>query len=172
MAERLIVKISDPVLRKVCKPITEITPNIIKLLDDMADTLYGGPNRAGLAAPQIGVPKRLIVIDCGDGLIELINPEIVKKSGEQIGQEACLSIPGLYGKVKRAKHVLVKTLNRAGEEIVLQGKGPLARCFQHEIDHLDGVLFIDHVHPGDLYSEMTNEPLNVFEVIKYSKQNT
>jgi peptide deformylase len=172
VSERLIVKLGDPILRKGCKPITEITSNVIKLLDDMADTLYGGPNRAGLAAPQVGVLKRLVVIDCGDGLIELINPEIIKMSGEQIGQEACLSMPGLLGKVKRTKYVSVKTLNRSGEEIILEAKGPLARCFQHEIDHLNGVLFIDHVRPGDLYNETSGKPVDVFEVIGYSRQNS
>lgn len=172
MAERLIVKLGDPILRKVCNPITKITPNVLKLLDDMAETLYASPNRAGLAAPQVGVPKRLAVIDCGDGLIELINPEIIKKSKEQTGHEACLSVPGLLGKVKRAKYVTVKTLTRTGEEIILEGKGPLARCLQHEIDHLDGVLFIDHVRNGHLYNELTDQRLDVFEVIKYSKQNS
>lgn len=168
MAERNIIKIGDPVLRKVCKPVTELTPSILKLLDDMADTLHAAPNRAGLAAPQVGILRRLISIDCGDGLIELINPEIVEKSGEQMGLEACLSLPGFIGKVKRADQVLVKTLNRLGEEIFIEGKGSLARCILHEMDHLDGILYIDHMEPGHLFNEQTNDKVNLFEMLRYS----
>lgn len=169
MAERNILKIGDPVLRKVCSPVNQINSNVLKLLDDMAGTLYAGPNRAGLAAPQVGIAKRLVVIDCGEGLIELINPEIIEQSGKQTGTEACLSMPGLIGKVKRSNHVVVKTLNRSGEEVTIEGKGMLARCLQHEIDHLNGILYIDHVQPGELFNEVTNEPLDVFETIKFSK---
>ncbi len=172
MAELEIVKIGDPILRKVSKPIKKINANLLKLLDDMANTLYAGPNRAGLAAPQVGVSKRLAVIDCGNGLIELINPVIVKRSGEKNGTEACLSMPGLAGKVKRADHVVVKTLNRSGHETTIEAKGYLARCLQHEIDHLDGTLYIDYVQPGQLINEVTNEPLDVSQVIAFSKQKS
>lgn len=171
MTERLILKLGDPVLRKVCKPVNEINSSVIKLLDDMASTLYAGPNRAGLAAPQVGIPKRLVVLDCGEGLIELINPEILESSGEQTGAEACLSLPGLIGKVTRANIVAVKTLNRSGQEVIITGEGFFARCLQHEIDHLNGVLYIDHVQPGQLFNEKTNEPLDVLEVIRFSRQN-
>lgn len=170
MAERSIVKIGDPVLREVSRPVNKINANVLKLLDDMANTLYAGPNRAGLAAPQVGISKRLAVIDCGDGLIELINPKIITKSGEQIGPEACLSMPGLVGTVNRANHVVVKTLTRSGKVSTVEGKGFLARCLQHEIDHLDGILYIDHVRPGLLYNEQTGEQLNVLEAIRFSKQ--
>ncbi|GAA3407058.1 peptide deformylase [Paenibacillus hodogayensis] len=144
MAIRIIVKEPDSVLREVAKPVPKITPNIHKLLDDMADTMYDAEG-VGLAAPQIGILKRVIVIDVGDdnGLIEMINPEIVSSEGEQLGQEGCLSIPGLRGDVKRAMKVTVKGLDRNGDEIVITGSELLARAFQHEVDHLNGVLFTD-----------------------------
>jgi peptide deformylase len=144
MAIRLIVKDPDPVLREVSKPVTKFTANIHKLLNDMADTMYDA-NGVGLAAPQIGILKRVIVIDVGDenGLIEMINPELVNKEGEQFGPEGCLSIPGLSGDVKRAQTVTVKGQDRDGNEIVITGSELLARAFQHEIDHLNGVLFTD-----------------------------
>jgi peptide deformylase len=144
MAIRIIVKEPDPVLREKAKPVPKITPNIHKLLDDMADTMYDAEG-VGLAAPQIGILKRVIVVDVGDdnGLIEMINPEIVSKEGEQLGQEGCLSIPGLRGDVNRALKVTVKGLDRNGDEIVITGSELLARAFQHEVDHLNGVLFTD-----------------------------
>lgn len=171
MAERIIRMVGDPVLREVCKPVPGITPNVLKLLDDLVETLYAAPNRAGLAAPQVGVAKRIAVMDTGDGLVELINPEIVEQSGEQFGPEACLSMPGMIGTVKRADYVKVKTLTRSGEEIFVEGEGHLARCMQHEIDHLNGVLFIDHVAPGHLFNEHSHERLDVYELIRISRQN-
>lgn len=171
MAERIIVKIGEPILREVCKPVKEVTPNVLKLLDDMADTLYAGPGRAGLAAPQVGVAKRLVVIDCGDGLIELINPKIIKMSGKQDGPEGCLSLPGLQGDVKRANYVKAETLDRSGNLLTIEGKGLLARCLQHEIEHLDGVLYIDHVAPGQLINAETGEEVDLFNIIKLSKPN-
>lgn len=171
MTEKIILKLGDPVLRKVCKPVSEINSKVLKLLDNMAATLYAEPNRAGLAAPQVGILRRIVVLDCGDGLMELINPEIIEKSGEQTGAEACLSLPGLIGNVTRANHVTVKTLNRSGQEVITEAEGFLARCLQHEIDHLNGVLYVDHVHPGHLFNEKTNEPLDVLEVIRFSRQN-
>lgn len=145
MAIRLIVKEPDPVLRELAKPVPKITPNIKKLLDDMADTMYEAQG-VGLAAPQIGILKRVIVMDCGDehgGLIELVNPEIISKEGEQFGAEGCLSIPGLQGDVRRAMKCTVKGWDRNGEEITIEGTELLARCIQHEVDHLNGVLFTD-----------------------------
>jgi peptide deformylase len=144
MAIRIIVKEPDPVLREKSKPVPKITPNIHKLLDDMADTMYDAEG-VGLAAPQIGILKRVIVIDVGDdnGLIEMINPEILSQEGEQFGPEGCLSIPGINGEVRRAQKVKVKGLNRNGKEIVIEGEDLLARAFLHEIDHLNGVLFTD-----------------------------
>lgn len=144
MAIRIIVKEPDEVLHKKAKEVTKITPNVQKLLDDMADTMYDAEG-VGLAAPQVGILKRLIVIDAGDehGLIKMINPEIVESEGEQFGPEGCLSIPGWNGDVRRAEKVTVKGLGREGNEIVITGTGLLARAFQHEIDHLNGVLFTE-----------------------------
>ncbi|CAG7603877.1 Peptide deformylase [Paenibacillus solanacearum] len=144
MAIKIIVKDPDPVLREKCVPVSKITPNIHKLLNDMADTMYDAEG-VGLAAPQIGILKRVIVMDVGDehGLIELINPEIIEREGEQFGPEGCLSIPGLSGDVRRAERVKVKGLNRDGVEIVIEGTELLSRCIQHEVDHLNGVLYTD-----------------------------
>ncbi|AWP28638.1 peptide deformylase [Paenibacillus vortex V453] len=144
MAIRIIVKEPDEVLHKKAKEVTKITPNVQKLLDDMADTMYDADG-VGLAAPQVGILKRLIVIDAGDehGLIKMINPEIVESEGEQFGPEGCLSIPGWNGDVRRAEKVTVKGLDREGNELIVTGTGLLARAFQHEIDHLNGVLFTE-----------------------------
>ncbi|MGZ7443803.1 peptide deformylase [Paenibacillus sp. TH7-28] len=144
MAIRIIVKEPDEVLHKVAKEVTKITPNVQKILTDMADTMYDAEG-VGLAAPQIGILKRMIVVDVGDeqGLIELINPEIVSKEGEQFGPEGCLSIPGYRGDVRRAMTVTVKGLDRNGKEVTYTGSELLARAFQHEIDHLNGVLYTD-----------------------------
>ncbi|MGE7826367.1 peptide deformylase [Paenibacillus sp. NPDC093718] len=144
MAIRIIVKEPDEVLHKKAKEVTKITPNVQKLLDDMADTMYDAEG-VGLAAPQVGILKRLIVIDAGDehGLIKMINPEIMESEGEQFGPEGCLSIPGWNGDVRRAEKVTVKGLDREGKELVITGTGLLARAFQHEIDHLNGVLFTE-----------------------------
>ncbi|HHW66765.1 MAG: peptide deformylase [Epulopiscium sp.] len=144
MALRQIRKDGDEILRKKSKEVKEITPSILTLLDDMAETMYHAEG-VGLAAPQVGVLKRIVVIDIGDGIIELINPEIIEEEGEQIGAEGCLSIPGLSGEVKRPQRVKVKALNRHGEEIILEGEGLLSVAFCHEIDHLNGVLFTDKV---------------------------
>lgn len=144
MAIRMIVNEPDEVLHQVAKEVKKITPNVQKLLTDMADTMYDAEG-VGLAAPQVGILKRLIVIDVGDenGLIELINPEIVAQEGEQFGPEGCLSIPGYRGDVRRALTVTVKGLDRNGKEVTYTGSELLARAFQHEIDHLNGVLYTD-----------------------------
>ncbi|MCR8633625.1 MULTISPECIES: peptide deformylase [Paenibacillus] len=144
MAIKIIVKDPDPVLREKCKPVTKINSNIHKLLNDMADTMYDAEG-VGLAAPQIGILKRVIVMDVGDekGLIELINPEVIETEGEQFGPEGCLSIPGMNGDVRRALRVVVKGLDRDGNEIVVEGTELLARCILHEVDHLNGVLYTD-----------------------------
>jgi peptide deformylase len=144
MAIRIIVKDPDPVLREKAKPVTKFNANLHKLLGDMAETMYEAPG-VGLAALQIGILKRVIVMDVGDehGLIEMVNPEVVSFSGEQVGPEGCLSIPGLQGDVKRPLQVTAKGQDRNGEEIVIEGTELLARCIMHEIDHLNGVLFTD-----------------------------
>lgn len=145
MAIKIIRLEGDPVLRQVAKPIPEVTSNIQKLLTDLADTMYDAGNGVGLAANQIGILKRALVADVGDGLIELVNPEVLHAEGEQIGPEGCLSMPGVSGDVMRAYKVKVKGLNRNGEEIIIDAEGMLARCLLHEIDHLNGILFTDHV---------------------------
>lgn len=170
MAEREILPFGDPVLRKKAKPVEQLTPKMLRILDDLVETLYAEDGRAGLAAPQIGVLRRMVVMDCGEGLIELINPEILESSGEQIGPEACLSYPGYAGIVKRADYVKVKTLTRSGEEAVLEGHGYLARCMQHEIDHLDGILFIDHILDGQFYDEMTQQKADLLHVLKLTQK--
>jgi len=144
MAIRTIRTDNDEVLRKKSKEVDVINDKIRVLLKDMADTMYKA-NGVGLAAPQIGILKKLVVIDVGDGLIELINPVIKSQSGEQIEIEGCLSLPGIWGEVKRPSEVVVEALNVNGEKITIQGKGLLAIALCHEIDHLDGVLFTDKV---------------------------
>ncbi|MHB9094340.1 MAG: peptide deformylase [Eubacteriales bacterium] len=142
MAVYSIVEIGDPVLREKARPVPKITPNVIKLLENMAETMYDAEG-VGLAAPQVGVSKRVVVIDAGEGLIELINPEIILKEGLDTDAEGCLSVPGVRGEVQRAARVVVKALNREGKEVRHEGEGLLARAFQHELDHLDGILFVD-----------------------------
>jgi peptide deformylase len=144
MAIRIIVKEPDPILREKSRPVPKITPNIHKLLDDMAETMYDASG-VGLAAPQIGILKRVIVLDPADGtgLIEMINPELLTHAGKVIGPEGCLSIPGLHGDVNRYQKIKVKGLDRHGNELVVEAEDFLARIFQHEIDHLNGVLFTD-----------------------------
>lgn len=170
MAVKQILPFGDPILRKVAKPVDELNAKTFKLLDEMAETLYAKDGRAGLAAPQVGILRRVVVMDCGDGLIELINPEIIERSGEQIGMEACLSFPGYYGNVKRAEYVKVKTLNRHGEEMIFAADGFLAVCMQHEIDHLDGILFVDHVQEKWLYHEKTRQKVDLLDVIRLTKK--
>lgn len=142
MAVYQIVRMGEEILKEKAIEVKKITPNIHKLLDNMAQTMYEA-NGVGLAAPQIGIPKRVVVIDTGDGLIELINPVITQKNGQEIDQEGCLSIPDLVGDVKRAKKVVAEALNRDGELMEYEVEGLLARAFQHEVDHLDGILFVD-----------------------------
>lgn len=142
MAIYRIVLYGDEILRQKCPPVTKINRNILKLLDNMRDTMYDARG-VGLAAPQVGVPKRVIVVDTGDGLVELINPEITDAQGEETDVEGCLSFPDLVGDVTRAQRVRVRGLNRHGEEVTYEATGYQARAFQHEIDHLDGILFID-----------------------------
>ncbi len=142
MALLNIVKEGDPTLRKVCRPVTEITPRILQLLDDMTETLIDS-NGAGLAAPQVGILRRIAVVDMGDEIVELINPEIIAAEGQQQELEGCLSVPDVWGITDRPRKVTVKALNRFGEEFTVTGEDLDARCFCHELDHLDGHLFTD-----------------------------
>lgn len=143
MALRVIIKHPDPILREKSVKVTKFNANLHKLLDDMAETMYHTGHGVGLAAPQIGVLKRAVVIDVGDGLLELVNPEIVATEGEQLGPEGCLSIPNVLGEVRRANYCKIKAQDRHGQPVEYEGEALLARAFQHEIDHLNGVLFID-----------------------------
>ena len=143
MAKLKILKIGDETLRKISRPVDNITPRILRLLDDMIETMRAADG-VGLAAPQIGVLRRIVVIETPDeGLIELINPKIIAYSGQQEGEEGCLSIPGRWGITRRPMHVTVRALNREGESFDITGSGLLAKAFCHELDHLDGKLYID-----------------------------
>ena len=145
MAIRNIRTLGDEILRKKCRPVETIDERILTLLDDMAETMYQA-NGVGLAAPQIGILKRIVVIDVGDGLIELINPEIIKTSKKtQQTYEGCLSLPGESGVTHRPAVVRVKAQDRNGKWCVYTGEGLKARCFCHEIDHLDGIVFTQRV---------------------------
>ncbi len=141
MAKLKIVKEGDDTLRKVCKPVDKITPRVLQLLDDMIDTMHDAGG-VGLAAPQVGVLRRIVVIEVEEGkIIELINPKLIAFAGEQEGLEGCLSLPGQWGIVKRPMHVTVRAMNRNGETVDYTGSELLARCFCHELDHLDGKLY-------------------------------
>ncbi len=142
MAVMKILRLGDETLRKKSHPVTKIDRRTVGLLKDMAETMYAADG-CGLAAPQVGILRRMVVIDVGDGLIELINPEITAFEGEEIGVEGCLSVPGRRGTVKRPTKVVVRALDKKGREIELTAEGFLARAVCHELDHLDGVVYVD-----------------------------
>lgn len=156
MAIRNIRKLGDELLRKKSRKVEEIDDRIITLLDDMADTLKEA-NGVGLAAPQVGVLKRVVIIDVGNGVIELINPEFVSVSGKKTSVEGCLSVPDRWGEVERPAKVVVRALNRKGEEFEITGEELLATALCHELDHLDGIIFVDKatrfIEPDDLADE-------------------
>lgn len=149
MAIRKIRELGDEVLTKSSKEVTKMTLRTKMLIDDMLDTMYEAMG-VGLAAPQVGILKRIVVIDVGEGPIVLINPQILETDGEQTGEEGCLSVPGKSGLVTRPDYVKVRALNEEMEEIELEGNGLLARAFCHEIDHLDGKMYVDLVE-GELH---------------------
>ena len=155
MAVREIRVQGDDVLTKVCKEVKALTPRTLVLIEDMLDTMYEAQG-VGLAAPQVGILKRIVVIDVGEGPIILINPEILETSGEQTGDEGCLSVPGLAGQVTRPNYVKVKALDENMEEVIYEGEGLLARAFCHEIDHLDGHLYVEKVE-GELHEPVYEE---------------
>ncbi len=140
----------DDVLLKKCKPVKELTPRLKTLIGDMLDTMYDADG-VGLAAPQVGVLRRICVIDIGEGPVVLINPEVLETSGEQTGSEGCLSVPGKTGIVTRPNYAKVKALNEDMEEIIVEGEELMARALLHEIDHLDGNIYVDKVE-GELYN--------------------
>lgn len=147
MAIRKIRLEGDPVLGKKCRPVEKMTDKIHELIEDMLDTMYE-LNGVGLAAPQVGILKRIVVIDVGDGPIVLINPQIVETDGEQTGDEGCLSVPGMAGEVTRPNYVKVKALNEDMETFEAEGTELLARAFCHELDHLDGIMYTTLVKGG------------------------
>ena len=147
MALRKIREIGDPILNKTCKEVKEVTDRTKDLIDDMFETMYEAQG-VGLAAPQVGILKRIVVIDCGDDPLLLINPEVLETSGEQTGQEGCLSVPGKAGIVTRPNYAKVKAYNEDMEEFIVEGEELLARALLHEIDHLDGQLYVEKVEGG------------------------
>ena len=151
MAVLEVMKTGHPVLKQIAEPVEFVNKKILQLLDDMAETMYK-TDGVGLAAPQVNVSKRIIVLDDGNGLIEVINPEIVKKEGSQVGLEGCLSVPELFGDVERYDKIEVHGINRNNKKIKIKAEGFLARIFQHEIDHLNGILFVEKlVNPNEIF---------------------
>ncbi len=156
MALRQIRVMGDEVLTKVCRPVTEVTPRIIELIDDMLETMYDA-NGVGLAAPQVGVLRRVVVIDIGDGPIVMINPEIIETSGEQTGDEGCLSLPGKAGQVTRPNYVKARFYDEDMECYEIEGEELLARAICHELDHLDGHMYVEKVE-GELHDMQYADP--------------
>ncbi len=152
MAIRNIVKVGDPILKKTSREVTKFDDRLFTLLNDMKETMYKAEG-VGLAAVQVGVLKRVVVMDCGDGYLELINPVITHREGEQIEMEGCLSLPGEYANTIRPEKVKVKAQNREGKWCLYSGEGLKARCFCHEIDHLDGFVFTDRLAPKELQGD-------------------
>ena len=140
MGLRKILTDKDPALHKVCRPVEKFDRRLHKLLDDMVDTMLDA-NGVGLAAPQVGILRRVVVVDTGEGILELVNPTLVETDGEQIGAEGCLSVPGKYGLVKRPYYAKVRAQDRDGEWFEAEGEELIGRCFCHELDHLDGIVY-------------------------------
>ncbi len=147
MALRNIKFLGEDCLRKKCKEVSEITPRVQVLIEDMLDTMYEA-NGVGLAAPQVGILKRIVVIDVGEGPIVMINPVIIETSGEQTGEEGCLSVPGKAGIVTRPNYVKAKAMDENMQEFEIEGEGLLARAICHECDHLDGIVYVDKAEGG------------------------
>ena len=142
MGLRKILTDKDPALHKVCKPVVNFDKRLHKLLDDMAETLADA-NGVGLAAPQVGILRRVVVVDTGEGILELVNPTLVETDGEQVGAEGCLSVPGKYGLVKRPYYAKVRAQDRDGNWFEAEGEELIGRCFCHELDHLDGIVYTE-----------------------------
>ena len=157
MSLRPIAIVPDPVLRKKAKKVLEIDQSIQQIIDDMIETMHTASG-AGLAAPQVGIPLRIIVIDVNDKeAIAFINPEIVKREGERIVEEGCLSVPGYRGELKRSQWVKVKALDRNGKQVRLKGEDILGQALEHEIDHLNGVLYIDYIQDHTKIFKISDE---------------
>ncbi len=153
MALRAIRINDDPILKKHCKKVEVVDDKIRQILNDMLDTLHAISNGAAIAAPQVGILKRLVVIDMGElsnGVLKLVNPEIIDQEGEQLCEEGCLSFPDRWAQTRRPNRVTVKALDENGNPVTLTGEGDLAKCFCHELDHLDGIVFLDKAVPGSV----------------------
>ena len=142
MGLRKIMTVKEPCLHKVCRPVEKFDGKLHRLLDDMKETLAEA-NGVGLAAPQVGILRRVVVVDTGEEILELVNPELLETSGEQVGSEGCLSVPGKYGIVKRPNYAKVRAYDRDGNEFEVEGEELMARCFCHELDHLDGIVYTE-----------------------------
>ncbi len=142
MGLRKILTDKDPALHKVCKPVVKFDGKLHKLLDDMAETLAEA-NGVGLAAPQVGILRRVVIVDTGEEILELVNPTMLETDGEQVGAEGCLSVPGKYGLVKRPYYAKVRAQNRYGDWYEVEGEELIGRCFCHELDHLDGIVYTE-----------------------------
>ena len=142
MGLRTILTDKDPALHKVCRPVVNFDWRLHKLLDDMAETMVDA-NGVGLAAPQVGILRRVVVVDTGEGILELVNPTLIETDGEQVGAEGCLSVPGKYGLVKRPYYAKVRAQDRNGEWFEAEGEELIGRCFCHELDHLDGIVYTE-----------------------------
>ena len=154
MGIRKIMTVEEPCLHKVCRPVEKFDGKLHKLLDDMKETLVDA-NGVGLAAPQVGILRRVVIVDTGEEMLELVNPELVETSGEQEGAEGCLSVPGKYGLVKRPNYAKVRAQNRDGNWFEAEGEELIARCFCHELDHLDGIVYTEIME-----RYLTDEELN------------
>lgn len=154
MGIRKIMTVKEPCLHKVCRPVEKFDKKLHKLLDDMKETLVDA-NGVGLAAPQVGILRRVVIVDTGEEMLELVNPELVETSGEQEGAEGCLSVPGKYGLVKRPNHAKVRAQDRDGNWFEAEGEELIARCFCHELDHLDGIVYTEIME-----RYLTDEELN------------
>ena len=156
MGIRKILTDKEPALHKVCKPVEVFDRKLHKLLDDMIQTLDDAQG-VGLAAPQVGILRRVVIVDTGEGILELINPTMLETSGEQVGAEGCLSVPGKYGLVKRPYYAKVRAQDRDGQWYEVEGEELIARCFCHELDHLDGIIYtevMDHVLSDEELEEL------------------
>ena len=154
MGIRKIMTVKEPCLHKVCRPVEKFDKKLHKLLDDMEETLVDA-NGVGLAAPQVGILRRVVIVDTGEEMLELVNPELVETSGEQEGAEGCLSVPGKYGLVKRPNYAKVRAQDRDGNWFEVEGEELIARCFCHELDHLDGIVYTEIME-----RYLTDEELN------------
>lgn len=154
MGLRRILTAEDPALHKVCRPVEKFDRRLHRLLDDMQQTLAEA-NGVGLAAPQVGILRRVVIVDTGEEILELVNPELLETSGEQEGAEGCLSVPGKYGLVKRPNYAKVRAQDRNGEWFEAEGEELIARCFCHELDHLDGIVYTEIME-----RYLTDEELN------------